>query len=155
MHKRRARRAAALSAVAAVVAIAALTLTSACSGRRAPSKYTQRLVILGFDGMDPALVAKWMAAGKLPNMKRLADQGGMSPLGTTHSPESPTAWASFATGVNPGKHNIYDFLVRDTSTYLPDLGMVRREPPPVLFDFPPDAETKTFFLPRAAPLLVA
>jgi hypothetical protein len=30
---------------------------------------------------------------------------------TTHSPESPTAWASFATGVNAGKHNIYDFLV--------------------------------------------
>ncbi len=30
--------------------------------------------------------------------------------------ESPTAWASFATGVNAGKHNIYDFLIRDTST---------------------------------------
>ena len=39
----------------------------------------------------------------------------MYPLQTTHSPESPTAWASFATGVNAGKHNIYDFLVRDTT----------------------------------------
>src|SRR4051794_41577998 len=78
--------------------------------------------------MDPALVSRWMREGKLPNLKRLADQGGMYPLATTHSPESPTAGASFATGVNPGKHNIYDFLARDTSTYLPDLGMVRRRP---------------------------
>ena len=51
-------------------------------------------------------------------------QGGLYHLETTHSPESPTAWASFATGVNAGKHNIYDFLVRDTKTYMPDLGMV-------------------------------
>ena len=66
----------------------------------------------------------------------------MRPLGTTHSPESPTAWASFATGVNPGKHNIYDFLVRDTTTYLPDLGMVRREPARFLFNYIPIAKPK-------------
>ena len=73
--------------------------------------------------MDPRLVQKWMDEGKLPNMKKLAARGAAStPLETTHSPESPTAWASFATGVNAGKHNIYDFLIRDTSTYLPDLG---------------------------------
>ena len=65
--------------------------------------------------------------------------GWPSPAGTTQSPESPTAWASFATGVNPGKHNIYDFLVRDTNTYLPDLGMVRREPPKFLFNYLPIA----------------
>jgi predicted AlkP superfamily phosphohydrolase/phosphomutase len=94
-------------------------------------------VILGFDGMDPTLTAKWMNAGRLPNMKRLADQGTFVPLATTHSPESPTAWASFATGVNPGKHNIYDFLVRDTATYLPDIGMVRREPARFLFNYIP------------------
>ena len=92
--------------------------------------------------MDPRLVRKWMDEGKLPNMKRLADQGGLYPLGTTHSPESPTAWASFATGVNPGKHNIYDFLVRDTSTYLPDLGMVRREPAKFLFNYIPTSKPK-------------
>ena len=97
----------------------------ACGTRRAPEKFQQKLVILGFDGMDPRLVQKWMDEGKLPNMQKLAKRGsGVRPLATTHSPESPTAWASFATGVNAGKHNIYDFLVRDTHTYLPDLGMV-------------------------------
>ena len=46
---------------------------------------------------------------------------------TTLPAQTPVAWSTFATGVNPGKHNIYDFLVRDTATYLPDLGMVERD----------------------------
>jgi predicted AlkP superfamily phosphohydrolase/phosphomutase len=110
--------------------------------RSTTSRYSQKLLILGFDGMDPDLVAKWMAEGKLPNIQRLAREGGMYPLATTHSPESPTAWASFATGVNPGKHNIYDFLVRDTTTYIPDLGMVRREPAKFLFSYIPIRKPK-------------
>jgi predicted AlkP superfamily phosphohydrolase/phosphomutase len=116
---------------------------SACGRGRAPEKFQQKLVVLGFDGMDPRLVQRYMDQGRLPNMQKLAKRGGgVHPLGTTHSPESPTAWASFATGVNAGKHNIYDFLVRDTSTYLPDLGMVTREPPRFLFDFIPIARPK-------------
>ena len=125
-----------LALVAAAVAAICLV---ACTGtsRRGASNYTQKLVILGFDGMDPHLLKKWMDEGKLPNISTLAKGGGMYPLETTHSPESPTAWASFATGVNAGKHNIYDFLVRDTGTYLPDLGMVTRTPPRFLLNYFP------------------
>lgn len=108
-----------------------------------PEKFRQKLVILGFDGMDPRLVQRWMDEGRLPNFKKLAARGGgVHPLETTHSPESPTAWASFATGVNAGKHNIYDFLVRDTNTYLPDLGMVTREPPRFIFNYIPISRPK-------------
>jgi len=112
-----------------------------CGSRRAPEKFHQKLVILGFDGMDPRLVQRWIDERKLPNLQKLAARGGgVRPLVTTHSPESPTAWASFATGVNAGKHNIYDFLVRDTRTYLPDLGMVHREPPRFIFNYIPIAK---------------
>jgi predicted AlkP superfamily phosphohydrolase/phosphomutase len=97
--------------------------------RRAP----RRVFVMGFDGMDPTLCRRLMAEGKLPNLERLAGSGSFAPLGTTQPSESPVAWASFATGVNPGKHNIYDFLVRDTRTYLPEIGMVRREPPRFLW----------------------
>ena len=116
----------------------------ACSGTasRGDAKFSQKLVILGFDGMDPHLLERWMNEGKLPNISALAKRGGFYPLQTTHSPESPTAWASFATGVNAGKHNIYDFLVRDTTTYLPDLGMVTRTPPTFLFDYIPTSKPK-------------
>src|SRR2546428_7326784 len=122
-----------------VVGVAAAV---ACRSRP-PEKFRQKLVILGFDGMDPRLVQRWMDEGRLPNFKKLAARGGgVHPLETTHSPESPTAWASFATGVNAGKHNIYDFLVRDTNTYLPDLGMVTREPPRFIFNYIPISRPK-------------
>jgi len=128
----------------AIAAVAVALCALACSGgtRRGPSKVNKKLVILGFDGMDPHLLKKWMDEGKLPNISRLAQGGGMFPLQTTHSPESPTAWASFATGVNAGKHNIYDFLVRDTTSYLPDLGMVTRTPPKFLFNYFPLSKPK-------------
>jgi predicted AlkP superfamily phosphohydrolase/phosphomutase len=80
----------------------------------------------------------------MPAFKRVMSDGAMLPLETTVSPESPTAWASFATGVNPGKHNIYDFLVRNVQTYVPDLGMVRREPPAFWFDWIPVRRPKVF-----------
>ncbi len=112
--------------------------TWACVRSRPAETVQQKLVILGFDGMDPRLVQRYMDEGRLPNMQKLAKQGGgVHSLGTTHSPESPTAWASFATGVNAGKHNIYDFLIRDTGTYLPDLGMVTREPPHFILNYIP------------------
>ena len=122
----------------------AILMASACRGSASRDSGRPKLVILGFDGMDPALLDRWMKAGLLPNIAKVAATGGVKPLATTHSPESPTAWASFATGVNPGKHNIYDFLVRDTATYLPDLGMVRREPARFLLGYLPIAKPKLF-----------
>ena len=123
----------------ALVATASLAVL-ACSGSAPATRYSQKLVIIGFDGMDPDLVRQFIDAGKLPTFKKLTEQGGLYPLTTTHSPESPTAWASFATGVNAGKHNIYDFLVRDTNTYFPDLGMVKRVPPKFLFNYIPTSK---------------
>ncbi len=109
----------------------------ACAQSSPPETVKQKLVILGFDGMDPVLTERWMREGRLPNLARLAEEGGFYRLGTSHSPESPTAWASFATGTNAGKHNIFDFLVRDTDTYMPDLGIVKKIPPQFLFDYIP------------------
>jgi predicted AlkP superfamily phosphohydrolase/phosphomutase len=130
-------------AVALLVMLSiASAMVLACSKRQSRNPNWQKMIVLGFDGMDPDLVQRWVDDGKLPNIKRLMNDGGLYPLSTTHSAESPTAWASFATGVNPGKHNIYDFLVRDTTTYLPDLGMVRREPAKFLLGYFPIAKPK-------------
>ena len=81
----------------------------------------KRAVVLGFDGMDPELCSRYMKEGKLPNLAALRDKGTFQPLATTHPPISPVAWATFLTGVQPGKHNIYDFLARDKQSYLPYL----------------------------------
>ena len=126
-------------------AVCALALGTACSdgppGK--PLRRTkERVFVMGFDGMDPTLARKFMDEGKLPNLKRLAESGTFDTLETTQPSESPVAWASFATGVNPGKHNIYDFLVRDFETYAPDLGGVKREPPEFLWGFFPTKRPK-------------
>lgn len=89
----------------------------------------QRLVILGLDGMEPSLVERFMGEGKMPNLKRLKELGSYRLLGTTTPPLSPVAWSSFLTGVNPGKHNIYDFLNSDRKNYLPNLSSVSIHPP--------------------------
>ena len=81
----------------------------------------KRAVILGFDGMDPELTERFIAEGKLPNLAKLREQGTFRKLRTTYPAISPVAWSTFMTGVNPGKHNIYDFLARDLSNYLPYL----------------------------------
>src|SRR5437016_4424859 len=97
----------------------------------------QKVIILGFDGMDPKLLKQYIDEGVLPHFKKLAEEGQFSKLGSTNPPESPVAWASFQTGVNPGGTNIYDFLTRSTETYLPNLGMVVQEPPKFLWKLIP------------------
>lgn len=94
--------------------------------RRAGLKgHTQRVVVLGLDGLDPGRVRRLMSEGRLPHLKRLAERGAFTDLATTLPPISPVAWSSFQTGVNPGKHNIFDFLNRNLRTYLPELSSTR------------------------------
>ncbi len=72
----------------------------------------KKVIILGFDGMDPKLSLTLMKAGKLPNLAKLTDTGGFSALGTSIPPQSPVAWANFINGAGPGSHGIFDFIHR-------------------------------------------
>ncbi len=92
--------------------------------RRGPAQ-ARKVIFLGFDGLDPAITEKLMAEGKLPNFSRLRDEGSYSRLRTTFPALSPVAWSTFATGVNPAKHNIFDFLNRDLRTYSPELSSAK------------------------------
>jgi predicted AlkP superfamily phosphohydrolase/phosphomutase len=85
----------------------------------------KKLIFLGLDGLDPTLAEKFMAAGKLPNLKRLQEQGGFRRLRTTFPPLSPVAWSTFATGVNPARHSMFDFLNRNLNSYRPELSSTR------------------------------
>jgi predicted AlkP superfamily phosphohydrolase/phosphomutase len=91
--------------------------------RRHIAKHIQakRVIVIGFDGLDPLLCRRFMDEGMLPNLSRLASSGTFKPLTTTTPSISPVAWSTFATGVNPGKHNIFDFFTRNPKTYQPVL----------------------------------
>ena len=82
---------------------------------------TTKVVVVGFDGMDPKLAEGFMKEGLLPNLQRLKDPGVFSELATSEPAISPVAWSSFTTGVDASHHNIYDFLTRDPCTYAPIL----------------------------------
>jgi hypothetical protein len=68
-----------------------------------------------------------LRAGELPNLAWLSRQGGYSRVQTTSPAQTPVAWSTFATGVNPGAHGIFDFVRRNPATYLPELGLNRYE----------------------------
>ena len=87
-----------------------------------PATAKPRVVILGFDGVDPGLTDTMIAAGKLPNLAKLKTQGLYKRLRSTTPPESPVAWSSFSTCVNPGNHGVFDFLGRDPKLYAPKIG---------------------------------
>jgi predicted AlkP superfamily phosphohydrolase/phosphomutase len=84
-----------------------------------------RMVILGIDGMDPKLLEEYMRQGLLPNLSRLASSGGFMPLATSVPPQSPVAWSTFITGMDPGGHGIFDFLHLDRDTLTPYMSTSR------------------------------
>ncbi len=92
------------------------------------SKYNvQRVLVIGLDGMDPDLASQYMKEGKLPNLSKLSKSGTFQKLQTTLPAMSPVAWSTFITGVDPSRHNIFDFLNRDLRTYLPELSSTKIE----------------------------
>jgi predicted AlkP superfamily phosphohydrolase/phosphomutase len=99
-------------------------------GRRAlAASRFKRIVVVGLDGLDYGLTEKLLAEGQLPHLAALRTEGCFKPLGSTLPPISPVAWSTFQTGVNPGKHNIFDFLIPNLRTYVPQMSSVEIRPP--------------------------
>lgn len=92
-----------------------------------------RVVIIGFDGADAKLTRRWMDEGQLPNLAKLAGQGTFAPLRSTVPSQTPVSWSTFSTGLNPGRHSIFDFLKRDTTTYRPSFAAFDKGSEPFLW----------------------
>jgi predicted AlkP superfamily phosphohydrolase/phosphomutase len=93
----------------------ALLALAPLSAQQPPKK----LIILGFDGADAKLTQQWMDEGKLPNLAKLRAQGTFTPLRPTIPSQTPVSWSTFSTGLNPGRHGVFDFLKRNPKTYVP------------------------------------
>jgi predicted AlkP superfamily phosphohydrolase/phosphomutase len=79
----------------------------------------QKVIVLGFDGVDARYTERWMNEGKLPNLAKLRAKGTFRPLLPTTPAQTPVSWSTFSTGIDPGRTGIFDFLRRDPKTYLP------------------------------------
>lgn len=93
-----------------------------------------RTVVLGSDGIDPALSEAWMADGTLANFAKLAERGSYHRLPTTNPPQSPVARASCVTGQQPGAHGLSDFLSRNPLTCSPEYAIADVAPPESAID---------------------
>ena len=111
--------------VAAAIVFAAVQIPAA-----APTE--PRVVVLGFDGVDAQIVQQMLAAGRLPNLSALKGRGGYSPLVPTVPAQTPVSWATFSTGLDPGGHEIFDFLKRDPSDLVPTFAVAEEASAPFL-----------------------
>jgi predicted AlkP superfamily phosphohydrolase/phosphomutase len=83
-----------------------------------PSNSIKRKVaVFGLDGITFDLLQPWLDEGRLPNLARLLAAGASGPLRSTIPPVSASAWASFATGTNPGQHGLIDFTYPAPDSY--------------------------------------
>jgi predicted AlkP superfamily phosphohydrolase/phosphomutase len=118
----------ALSATCAMLACAACGQEDGARSAWSDWKPVEkRLVVLGVDGMDPRLVEQYVRAGRMPNLKALAERGTFMPLATSFPPQSPVAWSAFITGMQAPGHGIYDFVHRDPHTLSPYLSTSRTQ----------------------------
>ena len=68
----------------------------------------EKVVLIGIDGGEPSLIEP-LLADTCPNLARLRAEGAWGSLRSTVPPLSPPAWATLMTGMNPGKHGVFDF----------------------------------------------
>lgn len=67
-----------------------------------------KAIVIGLDAASPRLIEKWI--DKLPNLKRLSNQGVHGVLKSVVPPSSIPSWQCFATGKNPAKIGNLGFL---------------------------------------------
>ena len=79
----------------------------------------QRVILIGIDGADYHITKKFIKENKLPNLKKIAEEGIYSKLKSTIPPLSPSAWTSIFTGCTPAEHGIYGFTKKRKNSYFP------------------------------------
>jgi predicted AlkP superfamily phosphohydrolase/phosphomutase len=103
-------------------------LCCACAALSVLAAAHKPVMVLGIDGMDPKLLQTFVDQGRMPNFKALMAEGDFRPLQTTMPPQSPVAWSTFMTGLDPGGHGIYDFIHVDPARMAPYNSMAEVDP---------------------------
>jgi len=89
----------------------------------------RRVFGIGLDGFPYSLAQKLMGEGRMPNLKRLAEEGSLKRIDSVYPTVSNVAWASFQTGLGPGEFGVYGFaeLKPDFSIHIPNADDLKAE----------------------------
>jgi predicted AlkP superfamily phosphohydrolase/phosphomutase len=82
-----------------------------------PDYSIRRVLIIGLDGGTFDILKPQVQAGVMPTLGRLLDSGRHGILRSTLPPITGPAWRTFATGCNPGRHGVIDFVELDPQTH--------------------------------------
>jgi predicted AlkP superfamily phosphohydrolase/phosphomutase len=66
-----------------------------------------KLIVIGLDSADHKLVSHWCDTGELPVLRSIRDRGISGTLAAPPALGDDAVWASFYTGVSPGRHGRY------------------------------------------------
>ena len=75
-----------------------------------------KILVIGLDAATMDLIEPWAAAGDLPAIARLMEEGVCARLLSTPNMHSASAWTSILTGLNPGRHGLFVFSDRNFAT---------------------------------------
>ncbi len=76
-----------------------------------------RFILFGIDGATFDIIQPAVAAGKLPHIGRLMEQGSWRVLRSVIPPMTAPAWTTIMTGMNPGKHGVFEFHTLKDNSY--------------------------------------
>ena len=97
-------------------------------------KIKRKVAVFGLDGVTFDLLQPWLDEGRLPNLAKLLAEGAHGRLRSTIPPVSASAWASFATGTNPGQHGLVDFTYPAADGYDIQVSNGRTRAVPALWE---------------------
>ena len=88
-----------------------------------------RVIVIGLDSADRDLVRRWCDSGELPFLRAIRDRGISGVLTTPPGLGDDAVWASFYTGVGPGRHGRYHHRQLQPGSYkVTNFRNVRRKP---------------------------
>ena len=74
-------------------------------------------LIVGLDAFDPTVFERLYEQGRVPNLGKYVQEKGYSHFAVSNPPQSEVSWTSIATGLNPGRHGLFDFVHRNPKSY--------------------------------------
>ncbi|MCX5896241.1 MAG: alkaline phosphatase family protein [Proteobacteria bacterium] len=80
-------------------------------------KHSDKVLVIGLDGVPYCLIQDLTGKGRMPNLARLLQQGSAGNMESSMPPVSSVAWTTFMTGVNPAKHGIFGFMEKKDDSY--------------------------------------
>ncbi len=86
---------------------------------------SRKLILIGIDGATWKIIGPLISSGEAQNFHSLISQGSVGVLHSTVPAQSPPAWTSMFTGVNPGKHGIVDFVLYEGRKFVPCMSRYR------------------------------